>query len=222
MAAEEFFARWAKKRQEAQTPADTLTDAESPVGEQRVTQTPQVSQSPQDRQQDHHEAQQLPKLPTMEDVSRLTHDSDYSPFMAKGVDEAVKRSAMKKLFSDPHFNVMDGLDVYIEDFTKFEPITPAMLASLEHAKELLNPKAGKQALMRLLDPASEQKDQPAGAAALDGVTQAQSEQAHDTQAQNPDDASRQITDTGTADPPNKDEAAHATGQDAAARKADDN
>ena len=29
---------------------------------------------------------------------------------------------MKKLFSDPHFNVMDGLDTYIDDYGKPDPI----------------------------------------------------------------------------------------------------
>jgi hypothetical protein len=59
---------------------------------------------------------------------------------------------MKKLFTDPHFNVMDGLDVYIEDFSKFEPMTPAFLASLSHAKNLLDPLSQLQSpLMKLLE-----------------------------------------------------------------------
>ena len=29
---------------------------------------------------------------------------------------------MKKLFSDPHFNVMDGLDTYIDDYGKPDPL----------------------------------------------------------------------------------------------------
>jgi hypothetical protein len=43
---------------------------------------------------------------------------------------------MKKLFSDPHFNVMDGLDVYIDDYGKPDPIPPEMLRSLASAKFL--------------------------------------------------------------------------------------
>ena len=42
-----------------------------------------------------------------------------------------------KLFSDPRFNVMDGLDVYIDDYTKGDPIPPELLARLEHAKRTL-------------------------------------------------------------------------------------
>jgi hypothetical protein len=48
-------------------------------------------------------------------------DSDFSAFVARGVDQAVRRGALKKLFADPHFNVMDRLDVYIDDYTQAEP-----------------------------------------------------------------------------------------------------
>jgi hypothetical protein len=76
-------------------------------------------------------------LPTLEDVAALDADSDFSAFVARGVDQAVRRSALKKLFADPHFNAMDRLDVYIDDYTKPSPVSEAMLASLEHAKSAL-------------------------------------------------------------------------------------
>ena len=76
-------------------------------------------------------------LPTMDDVARLTGDSDFSAFVARGVDAAVRRTALKKLFADPHFNTMDRLDVYIDDYTKPSPVSEAMLASLEHARNAL-------------------------------------------------------------------------------------
>jgi hypothetical protein len=75
-------------------------------------------------------------LPTMADVAALDKDADFSAFVARGVDQAVRRSALKKLFADPHFNVMDKLDVYIDDYTKPSPMSEAMLASLEHAKSV--------------------------------------------------------------------------------------
>lgn len=76
-------------------------------------------------------------LPTLEDVARLTSDSDYSAFMAKGVDKTLQRMALKKLFADPHFNMMDGLDIYIDDYNKLEPLAPDMLAALRHAPGVL-------------------------------------------------------------------------------------
>jgi len=72
-------------------------------------------------------------------VDVLTIDSDYAPFMQTGVDESLKRSALKKLFSDPRFNVMDGLDVYIDDYSKPDPIDPDILRTLVQARYILNP-----------------------------------------------------------------------------------
>lgn len=139
MAAEEFFARWAKKNAESAKAGENLSAQDATELVPDKTAPAAIEPEPQ-------------PLPTMDDVAKLTHDSDYSGFMAQGVDESVKRSAMKKLFTDPHFNIMDGLDVYIEDFNKFEPMTPAFIAGLSHAKGLMDPLAQlKSPLMKLLD-----------------------------------------------------------------------
>lgn len=139
MAADEFFARWAKKNAESAKASESLPDTDAGALVPESAESADVTSEPQ-------------ALPTMDDVAKLTHDSDYSGFMAQGVDESVKRSAMKKLFTDPHFNIMDGLDVYIEDFNKFEPMTPAFIAGLSHAKGLMDPLAQlKSPLMKLLD-----------------------------------------------------------------------
>jgi hypothetical protein len=71
----------------------------------------------------------------------LTIDSDFSGFMRPGVDDSLKRSALKKLFSDPRFNVMDGLDVYIDDYSKPDPIEPDLVRTLVQAKYIFNPPA---------------------------------------------------------------------------------
>jgi hypothetical protein len=68
--------------------------------------------------------------PVLPPVESLTHDSDFSAFMQPRVDEVVKRAALKKLFTDPHFNVMDGLDIYIGDYTQADPMPDGMLEKL--------------------------------------------------------------------------------------------
>lgn len=79
-----------------------------------------------------------PQLPPLDS---LNFESDFKAFMHSKVEESVKRAALKKLFSDPRFNVMDGLDVYIDDYSKADPIPDAMLATIEHARQtLLGPK----------------------------------------------------------------------------------
>jgi len=53
--------------------------------------------------------------PTLDDVARLTPESDYAAFTGPQVDVQVRNEALKKLFfGDPHFNTSDGLDVNAE------------------------------------------------------------------------------------------------------------
>ena len=77
---------------------------------------------------------QLPtpaNLPTqLPDISSLGFDSDFTAFLRPEVDEKLKRAALKQLFRDPRFNVMDGLDTYIDDYTKADPIEPGVLAEM--------------------------------------------------------------------------------------------
>jgi hypothetical protein len=74
--------------------------------------------------------------PTLDDVQALTAESDFKPFMAREVDPEVKNAAMKKLFADPHYNVMDGLDTYIDDYSKPDPLPESMLRKMVSAKFL--------------------------------------------------------------------------------------
>ena len=109
-AAEDFVSRWSRLKQEArQSPPQ-------PPAEQTDPKAP------------------APELPP---IDKLTIDSDYRDFFHPKVGEDVRRAALKKLFSDPRFNVMDGLDVYIDDYSKTEPIPPEMLAGLKQAQNIL-------------------------------------------------------------------------------------
>ena len=72
-------------------------------------------------------------------VDSLTFDSDFTVFMTGKVDESVKRAALRTLLHDPRFNVMDGLDVYIDDYSIPSPMSPDILAQLRHSIDVLNP-----------------------------------------------------------------------------------
>ena len=82
------------------------------------------------------EATDKPPALSLDDVKLLTKDSDFKPFMAQNVGADVRNAAMKKLFADPHFNVMDGLDIYIDDYSKSDPIPEAMLRAMTSSKFL--------------------------------------------------------------------------------------
>jgi Protein of unknown function (DUF3306) len=139
---EGFLRRWARRKTESRT-------AEAPVEEVLRAPTPGAASSahaasasvfvPGDSTAaaDGSAPSTPVQLPTLDDAARLTPDADFSAFVARGVDAAVRRTALKKLFADPHFNAMDGLDVYIGDYTQPSPVSDAMLASLAHARQVL-------------------------------------------------------------------------------------
>lgn len=83
-------------------------------------------------------AKETPPSATLEDVEKIDRFApDFSAFMKPDVDPAVQQAAMKKMFSDPHFNVMDGLDIYIDDYSKPDPIPMEMLKRMVQS-DMLN------------------------------------------------------------------------------------
>ena len=76
------------------------------------------------------------KLLSLDDVKLLTQESDFRPFMARNVGPEIRNAAMKKLFTDPHYNVMDGLDIYIGDYSIADPIPESMLRQMVGARLL--------------------------------------------------------------------------------------
>lgn len=74
--------------------------------------------------------------PTLEEAAALAPGADVSRFVRRGVDAAVQRTALKRLFADPHFNIMDGLDTYIDDYGRPDPIPAAMLRQMNQSKFL--------------------------------------------------------------------------------------
>ena len=131
-----FLGRWARRKEEARQgkvldePAVAPVPAPAaPLAPVAPTQAEPIAQAPLPDADP-------PKAPTLDDARLLTRDSDFKPFMAGNVSPEVRNAAMKKLFADPHFNVMDGLDTYIDDYSKFEPIPESMLRQMASAKFL--------------------------------------------------------------------------------------
>ncbi len=77
-----------------------------------------------------------PPPPTLAEAQSLTRDADFTRFVSRNVDPEVKNTALKTLFGDPHFNVMDGLDTYIDDYGKPDPLPPGMLRQMVQSATL--------------------------------------------------------------------------------------
>jgi len=128
-----FFSRWSQRKQ-----AVKLGLAEEEKAQPKIQETVQskagshVSANPDVAE---NKAEPV-KLPTLADVEQLTPQSDFSSFMTQGVTPEVRNAAMKKLFTDPHYNVMDGLDIYIGDYNTPDPLPAGMLAKMVGAQFL--------------------------------------------------------------------------------------
>lgn len=132
-----FFSRWSQRKQ-----AVKLGLAEEDISPHKAQDKAQPSLQNSEvsvanvKPESADPAAEPPKLPTLSDVEQLTPDSDFSTFMTQGVSPEVRNAAMKKLFTDPHYNVMDGLDIYIGDYNTPDPLPAGMLAKMVGAQFL--------------------------------------------------------------------------------------
>ena len=116
---EPFLSRWSRRKLEAKEDA--------PAGGVQSDELPAA-------------APVAPLPPALEQQAAAAsegHSAEYREFFDPQVDAKLRQTALKKLFSEPHFNVMDGLDTYIDDYSIPDPIPEAMLRQLHQAKALL-------------------------------------------------------------------------------------
>jgi hypothetical protein len=122
--ADGFLGRWSRRK----------AGKEDASSEKKVEIPKEVSHDPL------VEGAQEPAPPpaTLDDVAKIDRfDPDFSAFMKPDVDPSVQQAALKKMFTDPHFNIMDGLDIYIDDYSKPDPLPPGMLERMVQS-DMLN------------------------------------------------------------------------------------
>jgi len=125
--AEGFLGRWSKRKAGIETKEDASPEkkVEAP---KKASSEPPIEKA----------AEEAPPPATLEDVAKIDRfDPDFSAFMKPDVDPAVQQAALKKMFTDPHFNIMDGLDIYIDDYSKPDPLPPGMLERMVQS-DMLN------------------------------------------------------------------------------------
>lgn len=153
---EAFLSRWSRRKIEAR---EESAEPPAPVAEAQA-----------------REGEPPAALPPVE---TLTPESDFRPFMGTDVEPQTRRAALKKLFTDAHFNVPDPFEAYSEDYTKAETIPLEMLKTLNQARSFLfeesAPAAQPEAAQQNAVPAS------AAAAPTDGPPAAGSDHVPDRQ-----------------------------------------
>lgn len=136
-----FFSRWSQRKQAVKlglAEEEVRQDLAQVKAQDKLQPHPQNSavSVASGKPEATDNAAEPPQLPTLTDVEQLTPDSDFSTFMTQGVSPEVRNAAMKKLFTDPHYNVMDGLDIYIGDYNTPDPLPAGMLAKMVGAQFL--------------------------------------------------------------------------------------
>ncbi len=135
---EPFLARWSRiKRDQTQTASPPVT-ASTPEAVELTNTSIDGHLQPKMAE----DARAEPGLPNstqpvaLPSLDSLTPQSDFSPFMAKNVDAQLRNQAMKKLFTDPHYNVMDRLDIYIDDYSIERPLSIDVIRQMNISKTL--------------------------------------------------------------------------------------
>jgi len=131
---ESFVSRWSRRKREARGQARS----ETPVNRA--------------------DPKALAELPP---VDQLTTESDFRGFMDSRVDDGLRRTALKKLFSDPRFNIPDGLDDYAEDYSALEVLPASLVDRLQHARRTLrgpDPDEGNTTEMQIAEQTNGQSE----------------------------------------------------------------
>jgi hypothetical protein len=135
------LSRWSRRKREAAQGAPVTATPAMPAATQAPVAAASVDAADGGSQADTtRPASDAPAAAeALPPVDSLTFDSDFAAFMQPKVDEGTKRAALKKLFSNEHFNVMDGLDIYVGDYTQPDPMPEGMLEKLANVYEAIKP-----------------------------------------------------------------------------------
>jgi hypothetical protein len=160
---ESFLARLHRRKTEAREHLPAVAEAAPGAGEPEAQETVGAPPPPALTDAD---------MPPLES---LTIDSDFTGFLSEKVSESLRRAALRRLFHSSEFNIVDGLDEYAEDFTRFEALGDIVTADMRHQIEVAARKQAEAAKQALLDGTA---DEPESAMS----TQAEPEQAAEDDA----------------------------------------
>lgn len=117
-----FMQRWSERKVAAKAEVDSDLKTETDL---KVAHADELENSPLDKSlvtESNVTEPEIQEFKTDEDmppVEELTEDSNFSDFLSPKVSDALRKQALRKLFHLPFLNVVDGLDDYAEDYTKF-------------------------------------------------------------------------------------------------------
>jgi hypothetical protein len=148
---EPFLARWARLKREShqpspgsggrtrakRLPAPPTADGQAADGNEQASPPSEAAQATAEA---NAPPQELPPLES------LTAESDFRAFMQPGVDDALRRTALRKMWQNPVYGVVDELDPFRADFAAFTPLGDIVTSDMKfHAERLLREQLEKAA-----------------------------------------------------------------------------
>ncbi|WP_341710193.1 DUF3306 domain-containing protein [Limnobacter sp.] len=140
-----FLSRWSKRKLEARTNQQLEEKAASspdskPLLDREISVDQKIAVNSVDDAPPKGQTVSEPDLPlpTEADLVAVEQGGDIKAFMVEKVSTELKNKAFKALFSRPEFNVMDGLDIYIDDYNKFTPLSQEDIGKMALSKQLLS------------------------------------------------------------------------------------
>ncbi|MEE4296232.1 MAG: DUF3306 domain-containing protein [Wenzhouxiangella sp.] len=212
---EGFLQRWSRRKQDAareESEAEPVEQSESEeleagsdpsLHDADAAVTAEASEAAQ-TQTDEDE----PEPPGDEDMpplESLDHGGSIKPFMSPRVSQGLRRAALKRLFRQPKYNVVDMLDDYAEDYSK-----PVALGNIVTADMRYRAEQAAKRMARIYKESGAKSDAEEGAieqapdtetVAADQAGPAQQPKAEETEVPE----SEQLADSGETRAPDEDE-----------------
>jgi hypothetical protein len=147
---EPFLARWARLKREAREGEAVKPPPPAPAVKEPARAVAPKAHEPAnleagDESSDEAagEAVAAPLLPSLES---MTEESNFGAFMAPGVTPELRRLALRKMFTNPKYAVVDPLDPYRADYAAFTPLGNTITSDMKyHAERLLRKQFEKDA-----------------------------------------------------------------------------
>lgn len=127
---ERFLARWARKKAEAQSGSGEVVDPLLDPSDKPAQEVTQLENPPR--------IVEDALIPTEADLDAVEKTGDVSAFLVDQVPQALKNQAFKALFKNPKFNHVDMMDVYMDDYNNFVPLTTELRDKMSQIKQLLS------------------------------------------------------------------------------------
>lgn len=145
VADEPFLSRWARlKRESNETSPDESAQPAAPSPEQPGAKAETVDTGTAETVAGAGTEEDAP--PELPPLDSLTEESDFGAFMHSSVDPALRRQALRKMFRNPKYAVLDPLDPYRADYAAFTALGDTITSDMKfHAERLLRQELEKAA-----------------------------------------------------------------------------